>query len=136
MRKVYLRSKNLVLKVIITFLGFAMATAKCLAQYAAPEPYTLIKGTLKISEHTRSKFKVVVNNYDTIDVRYDNFYWKNHFEFYFEDYKYNPQIKEYKIHVFENSSSPKYIPFDTTVAIKPKERYEVIELTIPMKKKK
>lgn len=130
MRKVYLRSKNLVLKGILTFLGFTLAASQCLAQYMAFYPTVTLKGKLKGVTDTISKFMVVINQKDTLYTSAQEDY-----KFLYGDgFDYSPK-KKYIIEVHEQEENRNYFSSTKIVAVKPEDWNKEIEVDIKMQKK-
>ncbi|OFZ01984.1 MAG: hypothetical protein A3K10_07300 [Bacteroidetes bacterium RIFCSPLOWO2_12_FULL_31_6] len=54
MKKHFLKSKNLIAKLVLTFLGFTLAASQCLGQYMAIRPSILVFGKLGYKPSDRS----------------------------------------------------------------------------------
>ncbi len=84
-KRQFLKSKNIIAKLALTILGFTLAASQCLAQYMAIRPMNTIQGKLKGITDTISRFRIVINNSDTL---YST--WKNKYTFeYNSSYRAN-----------------------------------------------
>ncbi len=130
MKKLLLKCKNLIAKLFLTILGFTLAASQCLAQYMAYVPRYVTLGKLKGITDTISRFRIVVNNYDTLQTDYQldySFYHSN---------KYPTDSLKVEVSQFADDENQQYEPVTETFAIKPKEeRNSERELTIKLKKK-
>jgi len=128
MKKMYFKSMNQVTKVILALLGFTLASMQCLAQYMAMAPSS-IRGKILVSNDTKTRFKIIINNRDVI---YTDF--KNNYEFNYDEY---PSIRD-TFNLSINDDTPlkrqKYISKDTLFILKPNEYY-LDDIEIPMKEK-
>lgn len=123
-----LKFKNLLIKAVLTFLGFTLAASQCLAQYMAIVPKVKIYGKLKGVTDTISKFKIVINNCDTL---YSS--WAQKYSFI-----YNGELSTgtYKIEVTEDTDkrNQKYSPHTEIVAINPRDELKK-EVTVTLTSK-
>jgi hypothetical protein len=69
MKNLFLKFKTQIAKVLLSILGFTLAASQCLAQYMAIRPQT--NNTLRLTgiADTNSRFRHVVNDYDTLYCR-------------------------------------------------------------------
>ena len=130
MKKYFLKSKNLIIKLVLTFFGFTLATSQCLAQYMAFDPRPTVFGKLKGITDTISRFRIVINKTDT---NYST--WENKYTFI---YSKEIRLTTDTIQVSQDIDNGKqlYLPTTTIFALKPEEIFEYRkELTIELKKK-
>jgi len=114
MKEITLKSKNLLAKVALTLLGFALSTNQCLAQYMAIMPRShKVQGRLTGISDTISNFKIIINR-DTLNAS-----WKDNYEFNYKfSYLDGYSQSELNIRVPEDA---KYQPVNKIIAIKPDE---------------
>lgn len=135
MRKLLLKSKNTVLKILLTLMGFALATTQCLAQYMAitPDHFKSSKFTIKGLTDTISRFMIVINKKDTAYLHKQS-----------EQEVINmttsttyPDTVFVEVSALTSSKQQQpYQPFQKMVAIKPTENKEILrEYEIQMRKK-
>ena len=130
MKKLFLQSKNVFLKLLLTILGFTLAASECLAQYMAIRPRATVYGKLIGITDTISRFRVVINNTDTLFTT-----WANKYTF---KYSKELRIETDTIEVSENTEKgkQKYTSVTEIVAIKPDDDNDWRkEVTISLKKK-
>jgi len=113
---IFLKFKNLLLKLALTLMGFTMAASQCLAQYAAIRPEMNLWGQLKGITDTISKFRLVVNTYDTIYTS-----WEQKYSFLLTGRYRQDSVEIQVTEVFDANSGTEsqYIPKIELVAMKP-----------------
>jgi hypothetical protein len=115
---IFLKFKNLLLKCALTILGFTMAASQCLAQYEVILPKVKIWGQLKGITDTISKFRLVVNTYDTIYTS-----WEQKYSFLLTGRYMQESIEIQVTEVFNanTGAESQYLPKTVLVAMKPKD---------------
>jgi len=125
MKKIFLKSKNVIIKSALAFLGFTLAASQCLAQYMAIIPRGTVQGQLRGITDSLSIFFVVFNGRDTLKTSSELDY-----SFY---YRYElDEYDEYRIDISQDTSNcpQKYLPKTKVVAIKPEEEGNENEVII------
>lgn len=126
MRKFFLKFINQIAKVLLGILGFTLAASQCLAQYMAIRPGTTINGRLTGITDTISRFRIIINENDTLFSSWDQEYRFNN------KYYYAPESLKIEVSEISNDNEQKYEPVTKIIAIKPE---EITETSIELKKK-
>ena len=113
---IFLKFKNLLLKLALTLMGFTMAASQCLAQYEAILPKVSLWVQLKGITDTISKFRLVVNRYDTVYTS-----WAQKYSYALSDRFGQRTIEIQVTEVLDANSGTEsqYIPKIELVAMKP-----------------
>ncbi len=116
MKKLLLKSKNVIFKSALAFLGFTLAASQCLAQYMAIRPRGSFYGSLKGVTDSISTFNVVFNERDTMQTDF------------MQDYSFGyvyelGEFDEIKVEVSQDttSGSNRYLPKTEIIAIEPRQ---------------
>ncbi len=125
MRKFFLKFINQIAKALLGILGFTLAASQCLAQYMAIRP-TGINGRLTGITDTISRFRIIINEEDTL---YSS--WNKDYQFN-SQYFYLPDSSKIEVSEISNDNEQKYEPVTKIIAIKPE---EINETSIELKKK-
>lgn len=123
MKNLFIKFKTQIAKVFLSILGFTLAASQCLAQYMAIRPQTNISLRLTGIADTISRFRLVVNDYDTL---YSS--WE---EKYFYNYRLESYENKCKVEISEESpiSEYRFESITKIIAIKPEEENQIeIEL--------
>lgn len=123
MKNLFLKFKTQIAKVFLSILGFTLAASQCLAQYMAIRPQTNISLRLTGIADTISRFRIVVNDYDTL---YSS--WENK---YFYNFRFDSFDNKCKVEISEDSpiSEHRFESITKIIAIKPEEENKIeIEL--------
>ena len=123
MKNLFLKFKTQIAKVFLSILGFTLAASQCLAQYMAIRPQTNISLRISGIADTISRFRLVVNDYDTL---YSS--WE---EKYFYNYRLESYENKCKVEISEDSpiSEQRFESITKIIAIKPEEENQIeIEL--------
>ena len=127
-----MKSRNVFAKIALSILGFAMATGQCLAQYMAITPRPMIFGKILGVADSTKRFRIVINNKDTV---YSS-YAKGLKQYVFRSYRYDyKKVNKVEISEVNDPEKVSYRTVEKIVGLKSKSNDNDNYVEVTLKKK-